>query len=320
MKVLITGAAGFIGSHMAERMALSGSDVIGVDNLSDYYSRELKLSNVKCLNSKRIDFIEADLRYAADYGSFSSDFDYIFHFAAQPGLSETSSFQDYLSNNVVATNELINFARQCNRLQMFVNISTSSVYGLDATLDENAAPAPVSWYGVTKLAAEQLVIAESRKEILQACSLRLYSVYGPRERPDKLYPKLIRAALCDETFTLVEGSLQHKRSFSFVDDIIDGVASVIGREKIANNQVFNIGTDVQHTTAEGLAAVEALTAKKIQIELIPQRQGNQTNTNAVIDKAKKLLNYNPKTSLEEGIQKQINWFKENVSVVTHETD
>jgi nucleoside-diphosphate-sugar epimerase len=93
----------------------------------------------------------------------------------------------------------------------------------------------------------------------------------------------------------------------------------IGREKIANNQVFNIGTDVQHTTAEGIAAVEALTGKKIQIELIPPRQGNQTNTKAVIDKAKKLLNYNPKTSLEEGIQKQINWFKENVSVVTHET-
>ena len=319
MKVLVTGAAGFIGSHMAERMALSGFDVIGVDNLSNYYARELKLANVKCLNSKGIDFIEADLRYTADYESFSTDFDYIFHFAAQPGLSETSSFQDYLSNNVVATNELMNFSRQCNSLQMFVNISTSSVYGLDATLDENAAPSPVSWYGVTKLAAEQLVMAESRKEILQACSLRLYSVYGPRERPDKLYPKLIRAALCDETFTLVEGSLQHKRSFSFVDDIIDGVASVIGREKTANNQVFNIGTDVQHTTAEGIAVVERLTAKKIQMELIAARQGNQTNTKAVIDKAKKMLNYNPKTSLEEGIQKQINWFKENVSVFTDET-
>ena len=319
MKVLITGAAGFIGSHMAERMALSGFDVIGVDNLSDYYSRELKLSNVKCLNNKRIDFIEADLRYPADYKSFPTNFDYIFHFAALPGLSETSFFQDYVSNNIVATSELINFARRCNRLQMFVNISTSSVYGLDATLDENAAPAPVSWYGVTKLAAEQLVMAESRKEILEACSLRLYSVYGPRERPDKLYPKLIRAALCDETFTLVEGSLEHKRSFSFVDDIVDGVASVIGREKIANNQVFNIGTDVQYTTAEGIAAVETLTAKKIQIELIPPRQGNQTNTKAVIGKAKKMLNYDPKTSLEEGIQEHINWFKENVAIFKHET-
>ena len=104
------------------------------------------------------------------------DVDYIFHFAAQPGLSPTAKFEDYFSNNIIATQRLIEFAKQCKQLRMFVYISTSSVYGINATKDESTVPAPVSFYGVTKLAAEQLVLAETRNHILNACSLRLYSV------------------------------------------------------------------------------------------------------------------------------------------------
>ena len=197
---------------------------------------------------------------------------------------------------------------------MFVNISTSSVYGLDATKDETAAPQPASYYGVTKLAAEQLVLSESRNKIFNACSLRLYSVYGPRERPDKLYTKLIKSALFDEPFTLIEGSLQHKRSFTFVGDIVDGFIKVIGNEEAVTNEIFNIGTDVQHTTAEGIKTVEELTGKKIQFNMLPPRSGDQLSTKAVIDKAKNVLNYNPQTSLHDGIMQQIEWFKANKSI------
>src|SRR5438552_18087422 len=195
MKILVTGAAGFIGSHMAEKLAALDHFVTGLDNLSDYYPRELKLANIESLKNNDVDFIEIDLRYPDQYKKLSKDFDHIFHFAAQPGLSQTAVFDDYLTNNIIATHQLIQFARQCNDLRQFVNISTSSVYGSNATKDETAAPSPVSYYGITKLAAEQMVLAESRNNNFNACSLRLYSVYGPRERPDKLYTKLIRSAL-----------------------------------------------------------------------------------------------------------------------------
>lgn len=314
MNILVTGAAGFIGSHVAELLALNGHTITGADNLTDYYSKTLKLANVKALKNKHIDFIEIDLRDANAYKQLTGNFDYIFHFAAQPGLSATATFNDYLSNNIQATYELTRFAKTCNQLRLFVNISTSSVYGLNASKDETAVPEPASYYGVTKLAAEQLVLSESRNKKFNACSLRLYSVYGPRERPDKLYTKLIQSALLDEPFTLIEGSLQHKRSFTYVGDIADGVLKVIGREDAVNNEIFNIGTNVQHTTEEGIQAVEKLTGKKISFKMLPPRAGDQLSTKAVIDKAASVLQYQPKTSLTEGIQQQLNWFKENILV------
>ncbi|HEX5154348.1 MAG TPA: NAD-dependent epimerase/dehydratase family protein [Parafilimonas sp.] len=309
MNVLVTGAAGFIGSHKAEKLASLGFNVTGVDNLANYYSKQLKLLNVASLKENGVEFIEMDLRYIDQYKKLLSRFDYIFHFAAQPGLSATSTFNDYLSNNATATHELAGFAKKNNNLRLFVNISTSSVYGLDATKDETAVPMPASYYGVTKLVAEQIVLAESRNKSFNACSLRLYSVYGPRERPDKLYTKLIKAALEDKPFTLIEGSLQHKRSFTYVGDIIDGILKVIDKEETVNNEIFNIGTNVQHTTADGIETVEDLTGKKIQFTMLPPRGGDQLSTKAIIDKARKMLNYDPQTSLHEGILQQINWFE-----------
>ena len=314
MNVLVTGAAGFIGSHTAETLASIGYKVTGIDNLSDYYSKQLKLANARSLRNNGIEFIEMDLRHADQYKQLPGHFDYIFHFAAQPGLSATSTFNDYLSNNVTATHELAEFAKKCDCLRLFINISTSSVYGLDATKDETAVPLPASYYGVTKLASEQLVLSESRDKIFNACSLRLYSVYGPRERPDKLYTKLISAALKNEPFTLIEGSLQHKRSFTYVDDIIEGILKVIGKEEIVNNEIFNIGTNVQHTTAEGIETVENLTGKKIQFKMLPPRAGDQLSTKAMIDKARKILNYHPQTSLHDGILQQIQWFEKNKDI------
>jgi len=312
MNVLVTGAAGFIGSHTAEKLASIGFNVTGIDNLSSYYLKQLKLLNVSSLKENGVEFIELDLRYADQYKNLLNHFDYIFHFAAQPGLSVTSTFSDYLSNNITATHELTGFAKKNNSLRMFVNISTSSVYGLDATKDETAAPMPASYYGVTKLAAEQLVLAESRNRYFNACSLRLYSVYGPRERPDKLYTKLIKAALEDKPFTLIEGSLQHKRSFTYVGDIVDGILKVIDKEETVNNEIFNIGTNVQHTTAEGIETVENLTGKKIRFDMLPPRKGDQLSTKAIIDKAIKILDYDPQTSLRDGVLQQIRWFEANL--------
>lgn len=309
MKILVTGAAGFIGSHCAERLAGMGHKVVGADNYSPYYDQDLKHKNAKDLEGVGISIARIDLREPKDFTKLDSDFEYIFHFAGQPGIAASSSFEDYLMNNLVATKNLIDFALTCKGLKMFINISTSSIYGLHATLTEESAPAPASFYGVTKLAGEQLVLSKSREKKLKTCSLRLFSVYGPRERPEKLYTKLIGCGFFNQEFPLFEGSEEHVRSFTYVGDIIDGVVSVIGNEAKVDGQIINMGSEAEHTTGEGIAIVENILNTEIRKNIIPKRQGDQMFTKANIDKARKLLNYNPQTTLEEGIKKQVEWYR-----------
>ena len=193
----------------------------------------------------------------------------------------------------------------------FVNIATSSIYGLYATLTEDEAPLPASWYGVTKLAAEQLVLAYARRGLLQSTSFRLYSVYGPRERPDKLYTRLIDCGLNNKPFPLYEGSEKHLRSFTYVQDIVDGIVSVLDHTEVCNAEIFNLGTEEENTTATGIATVEEILGKKITVANKAPRPGDQSRTKANIDKARKLLNYNPQTGLKEGLEAQVAWFREN---------
>ena len=310
MKILVTGAAGFIGSHTAERLQNLGHEVIGLDNFSSYYSLELKELNQKALLDKGVSFLAKDLRDNDLKAFLPNDIDYIFHFAAQPGISSTSTFEDYFSNNIIATKNLIDYAMQCKNLKLFVNIGTSSIYGLEATYPENVAPKPASYYGVTKLAAEQLTLQKSREKQLKSCSLRLYSVIGPRERPEKMYTKLIACGFNNEAFPLYEGSDKHLRSFTYVGDIVDGVVSVVENENSVDGEIINLGTEVEHTTQEGIDAVEKVLGKKININVIAKRAGDQLRTKANIDKARKLLNYNPQTTLIESVESQVKWYKE----------
>lgn len=311
MKILVTGAVGFIGSHTAERLKDLGHHVIGLDNFSPYYSKELKRMNELALNKKGINVLKIDLRTDNLMAELPKDIQYIFHFAAQPGISASSSFEDYFTNNVIATKNLIDYALQLQDLMLFVNIGTSSIYGLEATFPEDMAPKPASHYGVTKLAAEQLVLQKSREKQMKACSLRLYSVFGPRERPEKMYTKLIACGFNNEAFPLFEGSAKHLRSFTYVDDIVDGVVSVIGKEAVVDGEVINLGTEVEHTTQEGIEAVEKVMNRAIKIDHVQARAGDQWRTKANIDKAKKLLDYHPETSLIEGVQQQVAWYKMN---------
>ncbi|QRM87836.1 NAD-dependent epimerase/dehydratase family protein [Lacinutrix sp. WUR7] len=311
MKILITGAAGFIGSHTAERLQSLGHEVIGVDNFSSYYSLALKKLNEKALAEKGITIINKDLRDTDLAEVLPKDINYIFHYAAQPGISKTSTFEDYFSNNIIATKNLIDYALTLDHLELFVNIGTSSIYGLEATFPETVAVKPASHYGVTKLAGEQLVLQKSRENIFKSCSLRLYSVIGPRERPEKMYTKLIACAYNDTAFPLYEGSGSHLRSFTYVGDIVDGVVSVITNEEKVNGEIINLGTEVEHTTQDGIEAVEKIIGKSIKIDHVDARAGDQLRTKANIDKARKLLNYNPKTTLLEGVEAQVNWYKAN---------
>lgn len=311
MKVLVTGAAGFIGSHTAERLKELGHEVTGVDNFSPYYDIALKKLNAAALAEKGIEVLKLDLRTEDLSEKLPKDLRYIFHFAAQPGISSACTFEDYFSNNILATQRLLAFAENLAEKPFFVNIATSSIYGLEATYPENVAPKPASWYGVTKLAAEQLVLAKSREKKLKATSFRLFSVYGPRERPDKLYTRLIDCGLNNKAFPLFEGSEKHLRSFTYVQDIVDGIVSVFGNEEVCNGEIFNLGTETENTTAQGIATVEKILQKKIETERKAPRAGDQSRTKANIDKARKLLGYNPQTELKEGLEAQVEWFRKN---------
>ena len=311
MKILVTGAAGFIGSHTCERLHDLGHDVVGLDNFNDYYSLALKTLNEKALLEKGIKIIKTDLRADNLAEALPKDINYIFHFAAQPGISASSTFEDYFTNNIIATKNLIDYALECNNLELFVNIGTSSIYGLEATFPETKAPEPASHYGVTKLTAEQLVLQKSREKLFKSCSLRLYSVIGPRERPEKMYTKLIANAFNGAAFPLYDGSASHLRSFTYVGDIVDGVVSVIGKESKVDGEIINLGTEVEHTTQEGIEAVEKVIGQSIKIDHVKARVGDQLRTKANIDKARKLLDYNPQTTLLEGVKAQVEWYKAN---------
>jgi nucleoside-diphosphate-sugar epimerase len=308
MRILVTGAAGFIASHLCEKLHDLGHEVVGLDNFNDYYSSALKRLNASDLKAKGIEVIEIDLNDNLQT-VFQKPYDYIYHLAAQPGISAETPLSDYVTNNIFATQNLLDAVAMFNpNLQSFINIATSSVYGLVANVDENVPAKPISFYGSTKLAAEQLVLGQQRLGKLKACSIRLYSVYGPRERPEKLYTKLIENLYTDKPFPLFEGSVKHERSFTYVGDIVDGLVAIIGKEDIVNGEIINLGTDEVHTTQEGINLVEEIMNKTLIIDHKPARKGDQEKTSAVIDKARNLFGYEPKVSFKKGLELQVQWY------------
>jgi nucleoside-diphosphate-sugar epimerase len=311
VRVLVTGHAGFIGSHLADALIDAGHDVVGIDDLDDYYDRRLKLANVEHLVRRGLVSHVLDLakdRFAERLAGVEA----IFHLAAQPGISATSTFDQYLANNVVATERLVAEAVKLPALRAFVHGSTSSIYGLKAVGDEDVAPQPISDYGITKLCAEQIVLAQARAGRLPACSLRLYSVYGPRERPDKALPRLIRAAILGTEFGLHEGSEAHTRSFTYVSDAVAGFVAALAPRGPVVGEVVNIGSDQETRMSRILEIVEEVSKRPLRVTRIPPRAGDQTNTRAEIGKARRLLGYHPTVSIEEGIARQYAWFEKRV--------
>ena len=306
MKILITGIGGAIGSHVAEALLARGDKVIGIDNLDPYYDPRIKQLNINTLIAKGGDVVIGDIN---DFDfSRLGDIDAIMHFAAQPGISVGTSFEHYVKNNINATHRLLAYALTIPYLKAFIYISTSSIYGESARGSEDVVPKPISPYGVTKLAAEQLALSKWRSDKLPVVALRLFSVFGPRERPEKLYHKLIHAIESGREFPLHEGSEQHLRSFTYVTDIVTAVLSSFDKITNIKGEIINIGSEELHTTGEGIAIIEHIAGKKAVFKKVPPRYGDQKETQAIIDKAKKLLDFTPKISLEEGLQYQYDWY------------
>ncbi|MBI5134482.1 MAG: NAD-dependent epimerase/dehydratase family protein [Candidatus Taylorbacteria bacterium] len=311
MKILVTGAAGAIGSHVAEAFKRAGHDVLGLDAVTDYYSPKIKEITIADLGRSGIEVVRLDL--SSDDLAFALEgVEAIYHFAAQPGISASTAFEAYVKNNIIATHRLLEAAGKVPSLRIFVHISTSSVYGAKADSDEATEPKPTSHYGVTKLASEQLALSYFRDKGLPVAVLRLFSVYGERERPEKLYHKVIRNVLRGEPLTLYDGSERHIRSYTHVSDVVDACSIVLAKAALVRGEIFNIGSDKTITTGEGLALIERIIDKKIAFKRMPRRAGDQIETSARIDKARRILGYDPKVSPEEGLRREVAWYREKI--------
>lgn len=307
MKILITGAAGFIGSHLAETLLRDGHDVVVIDNLNDYYPQAIKRHNADQIIAQGAKLYTLDLA-SDDLTDAVKDVEAVFHCAAQPGISSKVSYQTYVRNNLDATYNLLQALRDVKTIKRFVNVATSSIYGSKATSPEDIAAEPISYYGVTKLGAEQLVLAMQRASGFPAVSFRLFSVYGPRERPDKLYPRLIHSIVDGNPFPLYEDSLGHSRSFTYVGDIVKAFITALEHDACVG-EIFNIGNNTSILTGEAISIVEGILGKPANTIKMPPRAGDQQQTAAVIDKAQRVLGYHPDTPFSEGIQHMIEWYK-----------
>lgn len=307
MKALVTGVAGFIGSTLAEQLVHEGADVVGIDCFTDYYDRAIKERNVEGLKAgPRFRLVESSIQ-DADLSSLLSDRTHIFHLAAQAGVRKSwgREFSVYTVNNIEATQVLLEACvnRPIDRL---VYSSSSSVYGDDVPLPmrEDAMPQPLSPYGVTKLAAEQLCILYWQNFRVPTVSLRYFTVYGPRQRPDMGFHKFLMANLKGEPIGVFSDGEQ-TRDFTFVGDAVR--ANILAATKGTPGGVYNIGGGSRVTVNEVLALMGRVTGTAPKVHRGPAQKGDMRHTFADTTRAQAELGFAPRVGLEEGLTAEYQW-------------
>lgn len=310
-RCLVTGTAGFIGSHLAEALLAKGHEVVGADAFIPYYPRPVKEGNLRAvLQHPRFTFHEMDLR-TADLAKLVDGCEVIFHEAAMAGLMKSwSEFELYASCNILATKRLLEAARDA-KVKHVIHVSTSSVYGREATGPEDTPLTPFSPYGVTKVAAENLCRAFEANFGVPVTILRYFSVYGPRQRPDMAYHILIRGLLKGEPFTMY-GDGEQTRSNTYCADCVQATLLAFEKREKALGQVFNVGGGEIVSLNRVIQILEELTGRKARIERKPPRPGDQKHTAADIGKITRLLGYQPSTKVADGLRAQVEWQRAGV--------
>jgi len=305
MNCVVTGAGGFIGSHLCERLLDLGHQVTGIDAFIPYYPKPVKEANLSVLRRQHaFQFAGVDLR-RDDLSDSLAGAEVIFHLAAMPGLAESwVDFDGYSSCNIHATQRLLESARRMsNRPRKIIYASTSSVYGRFASGDETLPTRPISPYGVTKLAAEHLCRAYGEAYGLNVVALRFFSVYGPRQRPDMAYHRFMKALLCDEPVTLY-GDGHQVRGNTYVGDCVEATIKAI---EAIPGEIYNIGGGEAVNMLDVLAKLEALTGRRFVRKMEPARAGDQRHTFADTTKLRRHLGWEARTSLDEGLTRQWQW-------------
>ena len=311
MKVLVTGAAGFIGSHVVERLLKEGHDVVGVDNFDIYYSRGQKEKNLMpVLLHPKFKLIEDNLATMALVTVLKGT-EAIIHLAAQPGVrgSWGSSFHRYVTNNIQVTQRLLEESKG-NKLKRFVNASSSSVYGdVGEILNEEMRIQPKSPYGVTKLAAEHLCQLYNLEYKMPTVSLRFFSVYGPGQRPDMAFHRFCQNILRDAPMTIY-GDGQQVRDFTYVDDVAEIITAALTAE--VTGQVVNVGGGSPATLLEAAAILEEVSGKTSPKTFLERQKGDVFSTRADTSKLERLFGTKPKTGLKEGLTREWEWMQKFV--------
>jgi nucleoside-diphosphate-sugar epimerase len=308
MKVVVTGAAGFIGSHLTEKLLAGGNDVVGIDCFTDYYERDIKEKNLEpARGHARFSFEELDL-VDDDLGPALEGASVVYHLAGQPGVRPSwgSQFDQYVRDNIIATQRLLEGLKG-SPIKRLVFAGSSSVYG-DAEMfptRESALPRPVSPYGVTKLAAEHLTHLYTRNFDIPAVSVRYFTVYGPRQRPDMAFARFMRA-LSDGQEIEVYGDGEQTREFTYVSDAVEGTIKAAGADVIG--QVFNLGGGSRVTVNQVLATLEEISGMEVRRQNLPAAPGDPRHTGASINLARERLGWEPRVSLRDGLDKQWRWF------------
>ena len=310
---IVTGAAGFVGSHLSERFLDLGHQVVGVDCFTEFYDRRLKEANLaKVRDEARFHLVEDDL-LSLDLEALLAGADYVFHLAAQAGVRASwgKSFAGYIRNNIAATQRLLEAAKGA-KIKKLVYASSSSVYGdaRELPVTEETLPRPVSPYGVTKLAAEHLCSLYAQIYGVPVVSLRLFTVYGPRQRPDMAIQRFLLASLSGEPVTIF-GDGSQTRDFTFVDDVIE--AHVLAMEAPADERAVNVCGGSRVSINELLALVGEVTGRSLQVEHEPAAPGDARHTLGDNSRARRVLGFRPRARLADGLAAQWQWLSEGAS-------
>jgi nucleoside-diphosphate-sugar epimerase len=295
MKWAVTGAAGFIGSLLAEALVARGDDVVGLDSFTDYYDPLLKERNAEGLDVRRVDLATDDLDFAG--------FDGVFHLAGQPGVRSFGDvFPLHVERNVLASQRVFEAAARDGARVVFA--SSSSVYGEAESYPtpEDTPPAPLSPYGITKLTCEHLARAYGRSFGLDAVVLRYFNAFGPRQRPDMAFTKVVHALQASEPFDLY-GDGEQSRGWTYVDDVVD--ASILAMED--GKGTYNVGGGVEATLREAIEILEGLAGRALDIREHEPVPGDQRRTNADTTRIRTDLGWRPRVSLADGLQAQWEW-------------
>ena len=307
MRALVTGAAGFIGSHLTGALLDRGAEVVGIDCFTDYYPRAIKEANLAENRSRDgFSFVEARIQ-DADLGALLDGVTHVFHLAAQAGVRKSwgRDFHVYTSHNVDASQQLLEAC--VNRpIQRFVYASSSSLYGDNVTMPmrEDALPQPVSPYGVTKLAAEQLGYLYHVNHGVPATALRYFTVYGPRQRPDMAFHKFIRASLDGAPVTLY-GDGEQTRDFTFVADAVAATIAAAGRG--VPGRAYNVGGGSRVSMNQVIEIIGRVAGRPLEVRREPAQKGDMRDTYADTSLARADLGFAPTVTLEQGIEAEYRW-------------
>ena len=311
MNILLTGVAGFIGSHVAEKLLESGHEVTGIDNFDPFYAQSIKEHNISTLlNNERFRFVGADI---CDPGCWEElkgqKFDLIIHLAAKAGVRP--SMIDplaYNKVNIIGTNYLLEYARE-NGVKKVIFASSSSVYGVNKDLPwsvENRELEPISIYAFSKKAGEELCSLYQNYFGLKILALRFFTVFGPRQRPDLAIHKFVKAITNGDEVTLY-GNGATFRDYTYIDDIVSGIMGALSYDA-DGFEIFNLGNTHTVSLMNLVETIEDILGKKANIRYLPPQPGDVPYTWSDIEKSRKLLGYDPKTDLRHGIEKFINWY------------